>query len=121
MFIENQTVDAPPSEPTQQPAAPPTAARVPWPWVGALAIALAVVAGVVQVVAIVGASAGDFELGIVLGYLSVGLAVVAVLVGIMAIIVRRGRRTGVVGILLGMLANPLVLLAILQFFGGTQP
>lgn len=120
MFIENQTVDAPPSEPTPQPAAPPAAARAPWPWVGALAIALAVVAGVVQVIAIVGASAGDFELGIVLGYLAVGLAVVAVVVGIVAIIARRGRRTGVVGILLGMLANPLVLLAILQFFGGTR-
>ena len=121
MFIESQTVDAPPESPPQHPAASPTAARAPWPWVGVLAISLAVVAGVVQVVAIVGASAGDFELGIVLGYLAVGLAVAAVLVGIAAIIVRRGRRAGIVGILLGMLANPLVLLAILQFFGGTLP
>ncbi|MBC7590218.1 MAG: 1,4-dihydroxy-6-naphthoate synthase, partial [Salinibacterium sp.] len=92
----------------------------PFPWVGAVAIAVAVVAAVVQVVAIVIASAGDFERGIVLGYLAVILSIAAILVGIAAVVVKRGRRAGFVGILLGIIANPLVLLAVLRFFSGTQ-
>ena len=118
MFIEDQSVQLPPD-----PAAPPPAAdvpRAPRPWLGALSVALALVAATVQVVAIVGATAQDFELGIVLAFLAVILAVAAVGVGIAAVVVKRGRHAGIAGILLGMLANPLVLLAILRFVDGVQ-
>ncbi len=120
MFIEQHTMELPADEATPPPESPPAAARGPWPWVGALSIALGVVAAVVQIVAIVGASGGDFELGIVLGYLAVILAIAAVFAGIAAIIARRGRRAGLVGILIGIVANPLLLLSILRFFDGTQ-
>ena len=117
MFIENSTVEMPP-----EPLAPEPVARTSalLPWVGVIAIALAVAAAVVQVVAIVVASAGDFEWGIVLGYLAVILSITAILAGIAAIVVKRDRRAGIVGILLGIIANPLVLLVVLRFFSGTQ-
>ena len=120
MFIEEQVIelpdDAPPTTPEQAESTP----RGPWPWVGALAIALGLAAAIVQVVAITTASGGEFEAGIVLGYLAIIIAFAAVVAGIAAIIVRRGRRIGVIGILIGLLANPLLLLIILRFFAGTQ-
>ena len=124
MFLDEQLVELSPNTDTEAEAASPepvdNVPRGPWPWVGALSIALGVVAAVVQILAIVGATGGDFERGIVLGYLSVILAIAAVFAGIAAIIVRRGRRAGVVGILLGIVANPLVLLAILRFVDGAR-
>lgn len=120
MFIDEQLVELPPdqAEPPTEPTA--TSPRVPWPWIGALSIVLGVVAAVMQIAAIVGATDGDLERGIVLGYLAIILAIAAVLAGIAAVIVRRGRRLGIAGILVGILANPLVLLGILRFFDGAQ-
>ncbi len=114
MFIEEQTIELPEEPPTPTPPPSEEVKRRPLPWVGAVSILLAVVAGVIQFLAIVGASDGDFELGIVLGYLAVAIAIAAVFFGIAAIIVRRGIRAGIVGILLGIIANPLLLLAILR-------
>ncbi|MDJ0336366.1 hypothetical protein QMG83_14140 [Salinibacterium sp. G-O1] len=120
MFIEEQTIELP-EEPVTPPPEPAEAApRGPLPWVGVISIVLGVVAAIVQIIAIVGATDGDLELGIVLGYLAVIIAIAAVFLGIAAIIVKRGRRAGVVGILLGILANPLILLMILRFLDGAQ-
>ncbi|MGV8896903.1 MAG: hypothetical protein ACOH10_06930 [Rhodoglobus sp.] len=120
MFIEEQTIELP-EEPVTPPPEPAEAAPPgPRPWVGVISILLGVVAAIVQIIAIVGATDGELELGIVLGYLAVIVAIAAVFFGIAAIIVKRGRRAGVVGILLGILANPLILLMILRFLDGAQ-
>jgi hypothetical protein len=120
MFIDEQVVelqdDTPPVAPQQAEPAP----RRPRPWVGLLAITLGLAAAIVQVIAVTTASDGAFEAGIVLGYLAIIIAIAAVVAGIAAIIVRRGRRIGVIGIVIGLIANPLLLLGILRFFAGPQ-
>jgi uncharacterized membrane protein len=120
MYIDEQVVELPQDAPPPVTEQPQRASGGPWPWVGALAIGLAVLAAAVQIIAISTASAGDFETGIVLGYLAVVIAIAAVLAGVAAIVLRRGRRAGVVGIVLGLVANPLVLLGILRLFDGTK-
>lgn len=118
MFLDEHVMELPPESAQAPPEPTVESQRGPWPWVGVLAIVLAVSAGIAQIAAINGAAGGDLELGIVLGYLAISLAIAAVLAGVAAIVARRGRRAGVVGIVLGLVANPLVLLAILRFFDG---
>lgn len=125
MFIDEHSLELPEdvdSQPQVSPELSPDAeqhqqeesgAHAPLPWAGALAIALGILAAISQAAGIVTASAGGFEGGIVLGYLAVAVAIAAVFAGITAIIIKRGRRTGMIGILLGIVANPLLLLAIL--------
>lgn len=120
MFIDEQVIELPDDAPPLAPEQAEPAPRRPRPWVGALAITLGLAAAIVQVVAITTASDGGFEAGIVLGYLAITIAIAAVIAGIAAIIVRRGRRTGVIGIVIGLVANPLLLLVILRFFAGAQ-
>lgn len=120
MFIEEQVIELPDDAPPASSEQAKSTSRGPRPWVGVLAIALGLAAAIVQIVAITTATGGEFEAGIVLGYLAIIIATAAVLAGIVAIMVRRGRRTGVIGILTGLLANPLLLLIMLRFFAGTQ-
>ena len=113
IFIDEPVV----SEPIETPDAPPPAPRPKTALLGATALAAAVIAGVLQGVAIAVATGGDYLAATVLGYVSIGLAVVAVVGGVVAIILDRGRRLGIAGVVLGVLANPFVLLTLFQLVG----
>ena len=85
------------------------------PWIpGVTALALALVGAIVQVVAIASASALNWELGALLAQVSIGLNIAATLVGLLAVILNRGRRWGVIAMVLGVIANPLVLVALFR-------
>jgi hypothetical protein len=86
--------------------------------VGLAAAVLAIATIVVHVVAIVVASGGDFPASTILGYLAIALSVLAVAGGVTAAILDRGRRIGVIAAVIGVLANPWVLLVVLRFFSG---
>ena len=113
IFIDEPVVP----EPIETPDAPPPAPRRQTALLGATALAAAVIAGVLQGVAIAEATGGDYLAATVLGYVSIGLAVVAVVGGVVAIILDRGRRLGIAGVVLGVLANPFVLLTLFQLVG----
>jgi len=113
IFIDEPVV----SEPIETPDAPPPAPRPKTALLGATALAAAVIAGVLQGVAIAVATGGDYLAATVLGYVSIGLAVVAVVGGVVAIILDRGRRLGIAAVVLGVLANPFVLLTLFQLVG----
>ncbi|HEY4269043.1 MAG TPA: hypothetical protein VGM94_12710 [Galbitalea sp.] len=61
---------------------------------------------------------GQFETGTSLAYFSVGTSVVGVLGGIAAIVLDRGRGWGVIAIILGLAADPLILTRVLDWIGG---
>ena len=94
--------------------------RIPTALVGIVALGFAVITAVVQVIAIVTASAHDFEQGTVLAWSAIVLSVFAVAGGVVAIILRRGRRWGVVAIVLGVIGNPFILLVVLSFVRGLE-
>lgn len=94
--------------------------RVKTPVLGVVALALGALTGAALVTAIIVASAGDWSLGTIVGYGAIGLSVLAVVGGVTAVVLGLGRRWGVLAVVLGVLANPLVLLAILRFFGGIE-
>lgn len=104
-------------DPVETPDAPPPEPRVKTPLLGAAAVAAAAIAGVLQAVAIVVATGGDYFASTVLAYLSIGLAVLGVVVGVVAIVLHRGRRLGVVAVVVGVIANPFVLLTLLRLVG----
>lgn len=72
------------------------------------------------VTAIVIASTGDWGVATLVAYAAIGLSALSVLGGVIAAIVGLGRRSGVIAVVLGILANPLVLLTVLRFFGGFE-
>jgi len=113
IFIDEPVV----AEPIETPDAPPPAPRRKTALLGATALAAAVIAGVLQGVAIAVATGGDYFAATVLGYLSIGLAVVAVVGGVVAIVLDRGRRLGSAAVALGVLANPFVLLTLFRLVG----
>lgn len=53
-----------------------------------------------------------------LAYLAIGMSVVAIVGGLSAIVLGRGRALGVVAIVVGLLANPLLLTRLLSWAGG---
>jgi len=91
----------------------------PSPALGAVALGLAVVTAIVHIIAVVVSSASDFDLGTTLGYIAIGLSVLAVVLGALAVILDRGRRLGVASVALGLVANPYILLLLLQLVGGS--
>lgn len=54
------------------------------------------------------------------GYLAIALAVVGVAGGIVAVVTHRGRRAGVVGIVIGVVANPFIVLGVLRLLDGLR-
>ncbi len=99
----------------------PPAERAPrGPGLGILGLAFGVLTVAATVAAIVIASSGDYGLGTITAYGAIALSVLAVLAGVVSVVLGFGRRWGVLAVLLGVLANPLVLLVILRFFSGFQ-
>ncbi len=113
IFIDEPVVP----EPIATSDAPPPVPRRKTALLGAAALTAAVIAGVLQGVAIAVATGGDYLAATVLGYLSIALAVLAVVAGVVAIILGRGRRLGIAAAALGVLANPFVLLTLFQLVG----
>ena len=116
IYIEpmlEEYVDPEPEVVESQPE--PTVVR---PLIGQIAFGAALLTIVAHAVAVATASASAWSTGTVLGYIAIGLSVLAVLGGIAAIILNRGRRLGIIAIVMGVLANPWVLLEILRLFAG---
>lgn len=84
-----------------------------------MAAAGAGAATVVATIAGIGtAEIGRFLVGTLFAYLGTGTSVVAVLCGAAAVVTRRGRAWGAVGIVLGVLASPPVLTRVLAWASG---
>ncbi|MGK2936245.1 MAG: 1,4-dihydroxy-6-naphthoate synthase [Solirubrobacteraceae bacterium] len=113
MYVEPENPEAPAPEETEPPEIQVVAKRPRTPFVGIAALAVAVVTAVVHGVAVGVASGGDLSAGTVLAVVAICLSVLAVVGGLVALIGGFGRRWGVAAIVLGALANPVVLLALL--------
>ncbi len=112
MFIEEET-------PTGAPAVP-IVERIRVGVLGSIAVGVAALALVTQVIAILVASANDFSTGTVLGYLAIGLSVLGVAGGIAAVVTRRGRPAGAVAIAIGIVGNPLIVLWVLRLLDSVR-
>lgn len=103
---------------TSQPTDAPRAKRRHAPWIlGAAALAIAVAAAVLQVLGIIQATGLNWQRGTLLAWLAIGASTVAFLAGLVAIILNRGRRWGVVAMVLAIFANPWVLAQLLGSLG----
>jgi hypothetical protein len=78
----------------------------------------ALVTIVLVIVGILGAMRGDYSTSTGLAYVATGVAIVAVLGGLAAILFDRGRGWGAVAIVLGLVANPLLLTKLLGWASG---
>lgn len=96
---------------------PPTRSRR---MLGALSLVIAVAGVVAEGVGIGVASDGDDLSGTVLAFAAIGLTATAVVLGFLAIMLGRGRVPGVVGAVLGIVANPLLLVLVLGLFAPTS-
>jgi hypothetical protein len=90
------------------------------PFLGGVAVGVAVVAGVLQAAAVSTATGGDNGAATVLGWVSFGIAVLAVVGGVAAIVLDRGRRLGIIAMVAGLIANPLVLLGLFRLVGAGE-
>ena len=113
------TGDAPTAEAVDTPATGETApAESSSPmrrfrFVGWIALAAAVVAGVLTGVGVGVASGGEFVTGTTLAWVVIVVSGVAVAGGILAVVAGFGRLPGALAIVLGLLANPFVLAQLL--------
>lgn len=112
MYLEGEE---PPVE-----AVPAPVERVRTRLLGILALAFGVLTVAALIAGMVIATGGNWPLATIVAYGAIGLSSVAVVVGVVAVILGRGRRWAVIAVLLGVFANPLVLLTILRFFGGFE-
>lgn len=103
-------------EPTV-PLSPSTVWRgtLPWPGIGSLAVA--VLAVLLEVVAIAVSSHGAWTLGTVLAWVTVLLGALAVVLGVTALVRSRGRAYAIAGIVLAVLGDPLVLVGLFRLLG----
>lgn len=118
-----QPIEDEPEPPGEEPAEEVVDEPAPRPrtrLLGVVAAALALVTIGVHIAAIVVASGGDFATGTLLGYLAIGASALAVVAGLVAAILGRGRAWGIAAVVVAVVANPLVLLAVLRFLSGLQ-
>jgi hypothetical protein len=94
------------------------APRQTGPALGITSVALAIVTIVVMAVGLATSLRGEFEAGTTLAYVATGMSIVAVLGGLSAVLMGRGRGWGVVAIVLGLIANPLLLTKVLGWASG---
>jgi uncharacterized integral membrane protein len=123
---------------TPQPAVVPDAASAPTPtveglapgmtivrvvrgprrWPGILACILAVLMLVATGVAIQLSAQLNYSAATIVAYLAIALSVAAIVAGLIAIFGRWARAAGVVGLIVGVLGNPLVLNYGLNYLAG---
>lgn len=87
-------------------------------WPGWSSLALAIATAVVQGVAVSADAARQPELATVLAWIAIGTSIVAMVGGIAAAILDRGRITGVFAAVVGVFANPWILLQVLTLLRG---
>jgi hypothetical protein len=116
--IEDEPEAEPPLDGEEPPKEPARESRVPRWIVGAAALLVALATVAVHIAALVIASADDAVTSTLLAYVAIGLSAVAVIVGILAIVLRRGRPWGIVAVVLGLVANPYLLLTVLRWASG---
>ncbi|MET3769412.1 cell division protein FtsX [Marisediminicola sp. UYEF4] len=90
----------------------------PGAWLGILAAVFAVACAGLVVAGVAVALAGDFAASTLLAQLAIGCSIAAIVTGVVAIVLKRGRRWGIAGCVLGILANPLVAVVVLRTFDG---
>ena len=86
---------------------------------GQIALCLALATAAAHVVAVVLASSGSFVAGTVFAWIAVGISVATILGSLVAIVGRFGRGWAIAALILGLFANPLVLLNVLNLLGGS--
>jgi hypothetical protein len=118
-YDEETVPSGPDVEPTvgEEPEEP---SRVPATLVGVLAFVSAVLMAALHVIGIVVASGSAYEAATVIAYAAIGFSVLAVAGGIAAVILRRGRGWGIAAIVIGVVANPVILLYLLRLVSQLQ-
>jgi len=119
MYIEPDPADDVEAEPEAGAEQPP-ADRLPREktiFAGVFAFAASIITAALTAFAIVVAGEGVYNTSTALAWFAIGLSVVAVAVGTWAIATNRGRRWAVIAIVVGVLANPYVLLTGLTALG----
>lgn len=97
------------TETLELPLAAPPRPRVRPVWPGIVAFALGLAAAGALATGIVLATDDRFQYATWVAWAAVGISAIAVLTGIVALILGRDRAWAVAGIVLGVIANPLVL------------
>jgi hypothetical protein len=114
MFIDSE-VQPQPANPAGPAAPKRKSKRVGW-----ISLGLAVVAAILLVAAIVISTDGAYVAGSIVGVIAIGFSAWAVIIGAVAILFKRGRRLAIAGVILGLFANPVLLLWLLLFAGRLQ-
>ena len=83
---------------------------------GPLAVLVAAVSAFVTAAAVSVAAGGDFSTGTALSWSAIVGTAIAFVIGAAAVVLARGRRWGVVAMVVALLANPLVLRLLLGLF-----
>ena len=111
---ESPTADVE-SEPAMGGAAPsvPSSPKRRFRFVGWVALAAAVIAGVLTGVGVGVAAGGEFETGAAIAWAAIVVSGAAVVGGILAVIAGFGRLPGAFAIALGLIANPFLLTQLL--------
>ncbi len=104
--------------PAAAPQEPPRRPRRRPRWPGRIALVAGILTPLVVSAGILAATDDAFLVGTVLAYAAIGTSGIAVLVGLVAAVGGWGRGAGITGIVLGLVANPLVLLHGLGLLGG---
>lgn len=113
--VEEYVEPEPPfAEPTPTDAIPRS------PLIGRIAVLLAVLTLIAHIIAIPVSSANAWTTGTVIAWAAIGMSILAVGTGIAAIITGHGRAWGIVAVVLGIVANPYLLLWFLRLLSGAQ-
>ena len=117
-YVQPSPEEEPQQAPEGEEVPPVPRRRTPLVGIAAAVLALGVVA--LTTAAIVVASAGDFGLGTTLAYAAIGTSILAVVVAIVGIAGGFGRGWAIPAFIVAVLANPIVLLTVLDFAEGLQ-
>ena len=90
----------------------------PGSWPGVLAVVLAAACAGLVATGVTVALTGDYAVATLLAQLAIGCSIAAVAIGIVSMVLGRGRRLGIAGCVLGVLANPLITLVVLRTVDG---
>ena len=85
-------------------------------WLGVAALALGVTTAVLTALGVGAAAAGDESAAQWLAIGAIGASILSVLIAAVAMITGRGRAVGAIGSVLAVVANPWILLRLLEFF-----
>jgi len=97
----------------------PEPSRSPRRWrrLGPASLGLALAAVGSEILAIVIGSGGALTAATVLAWIVIGLFALALVLGVVAVLVRLGRRFGLAGVILTLVANPLTLVGLFGVLG----